>query len=106
MLKSNMRDMEILNPYHKFWNAFCFRLSDALFSRCYKGSCSNELNEIKGCDHTFKNTIKIIKTLPNIDREKTLKFFRETNAVCDCKILSNVDSVKLKDMKKILEKIL
>ena len=64
---------EVLTPSHKYWKALCFRLSQSQ------------------CKHDFRNTEKILKSLPNIDVEESLNLYRELGGFCDCEILLNVE---------------
>jgi len=75
---------QILNPSHKFWRALCIRLNDMLNSHV-DGTLRFR------CHHDLRNTEKILKSLPNIDVEKTLEFYRDLGGYCDCEILMNVE---------------
>ena len=64
---------EVLTPSHKYWRALCTRLSHA------------------PCQHDLRNTIKILKSLPNIDVQESLNLYVELGGFCDCEILLNVE---------------
>ncbi len=64
---------EVLTPSHKYWNVLCFRLGQTQ------------------CQHDLRNTEKILKSLPNIDVEESLNFYRDLGGFCDCEILLNVE---------------
>lgn len=70
-----MRD-ELLTGKHKYWNAFCFRLTEEL--------------RIKSCNCTNSITEKILQSLPNIDVEGTLEVFQCKGGYCDCEILNSI----------------
>ena len=64
---------EVLTPSHKYWKALCIRLSHT------------------PCQHDLRNTVKILKSLPNIDVEESLNLYLELGGFCDCEILFNVE---------------
>ena len=77
-------DNQIVNYNHPYWNAVYARLVPAY-------------NE-KGCSHKFDLVRGILVSLPNIDIDETLDFYRENGGYCDCEVLHNVyrDAPELK----------
>ena len=66
-------EKEILTPKHKYWPTLCFKLDQL------------------DCNHDLRHTIKILKSLPNIDVERTVDFLENHGGFCDCEVLMNVD---------------
>lgn len=77
-------DNQIVDYNHPYWNAIYARLVPVY-------------NE-KGCSHKFDSVRKILISLPNVDVEETLDFYRENGGYCDCEVLYNVyrDAPELK----------
>ena len=62
-----------MNNKHRYWKAFCYRLSEGVRTKgCY---CHSFLAE------------RILYSLPNINVNETLEFFKEKGGYCDCEIL-------------------
>jgi hypothetical protein len=76
-------EKEILTPKHKYWPALRFRL-DQMVNTHIEGK------PVSDCNYDLRHTIKILKSLPNIDIEGTLDFFEDHAGFCDCEVLMNV----------------
>ena len=76
-------EKEILTPKHRYWSALHFRL-DQMVNTHIEGK------PVFDCNHNLRHTIKILKSLPNIDVEGTVKFLEEHGGFCDCEVLMNV----------------
>jgi len=70
---------ELLNNRHRYWKAFCYRLSEGI--------------RTQGCNCTSFIAERILFSLPNIDVNRTLKFFKENGGHCDCEILHSAYSL-------------
>jgi hypothetical protein len=81
MESNNMK--EVLSPSHRFWPALCQRLNDTLITYVNNKPHSK-------CQGDLTQTIKILKSLHNIDIEETLILFQEMGGYCDCEVLMNV----------------
>ncbi len=68
---------QIIDKKHPYWRAVYVRLYDGL--------------NRYGCNNSVEITKRILMSLPNVDVEGTLSFFREEYSVyCDCGILAHV----------------
>ena len=67
---------EILTPTHKFWNGFWYRFGDAIDSD--KCKCQG-----------YEVAEKILRTLPNIAVEETIRCFKKKYLYCDCNVYLN-----------------
>ena len=74
---------EVLSPSHRFWPALRQRLNDVLVTYV------NDKPHSK-CQGDFRQTIKILKSMHNIDVEETIILFKEYQGYCDCSVLINV----------------
>lgn len=73
----------VLKPDHKLWPVFRKRLSDVLITYVNDKPHSQ-------CIGDLSQTIKILKSLPEIDVEETIILFKEYQGFCDCGVLMNV----------------
>lgn len=67
---------EILNNNHRYWKALCYRLSEGI--------------RTQGCNCTPFIAERILVSLPGIDVEATLNYFKEMGGYCDCEILNSI----------------
>ena len=84
--------MEIINRDHVLWDEFMgrlegpegcdFKMKDPNDTNTTTWRCSNKI------DREFATAI--LKTMPNIDIEGSMKFFSDNGGFCDCEILFNV----------------
>ena len=74
---------EILTPSHLLWPKFRKKLEDTLFTYA-----NNKLHN--RCKGDLSQTIKILRSMHNIDIEETLILFQEMGGYCDCEVLMNV----------------
>jgi len=74
---------EVLTPSHKYWPALRQRLNDVLITYV------NDKPHSK-CQGDLDQTIKILKSLHNIDVEESIILFQEMGGYCDCEVLINV----------------
>jgi len=85
--------MEIMNTDHELWNEFAARLEGP--GGCnFRREDKNDPNSLTwkcagGMNKDF--AIAILKTMPNIDIERSVAFFDEHGGHCDCEILFNVE---------------
>jgi hypothetical protein len=75
---------ELLTPDHQRWSELKSKLNEILFTYI-----DNKL--YSRCKGDLRYSIRILKSMGNIDVEKTLKFFRKHHGYCDCEILFNVE---------------
>jgi hypothetical protein len=66
----------ILKPTHHMWGYFFKHLSEKL----EKTECSGDLSI----------TETILKTIFDIDVEKTIEFFEENGGYCACEVMKNI----------------
>ena len=71
-------DKIVLKPNHRYWRALGIRLNDLL------------IRSEMGCRGDLRFTRSILKSLPGIDVEETIKMFREFEVCCDCHLFHNV----------------
>ena len=72
---------EVLSPSHKYWPALRQRLNDVLVTYVNGKPHSR-------CQGDLSNTVKILRSLHNIDVEETIILFQEgLECFCDCEIL-------------------
>jgi hypothetical protein len=79
----------IMNPKHPRWDEFCERLAGSEgcnFKEDKDGNTTWKCNG--GYDKSY--AIRILQTMPEIDIEKTLKYFDSHGGHCDCEILFNI----------------
>jgi len=69
-------DNQIVDYNHPYWHAVYARLVPVY-------------NE-EGCSHKFDLVRKILTSLPNVDIDETLDFYRENGGYCDCEVILNV----------------
>ena len=74
--KKENEKKQIIDHQHPYWHAVYARLVPTV-------------NE-KGCSHRFGLVRPILESLPNIDVEETLDFYRINGGYCDCEVLYNV----------------
>jgi|APSaa5957512622_1039677.scaffolds.fasta_scaffold132726_2 hypothetical protein len=74
---------EVLTPSHKYWPALRQRLNDVLITYVNGKPHSK-------CQGDLMQTIKILKSLHNIDVEETVILLQGLGGYCDCEILMNV----------------
>jgi hypothetical protein len=75
---------EVLTPSsHKFWPALRQRLNDVLITYVNGKPHSK-------CQGDLTQTVKILRSLHNIDVEETLILYQELGGYCDCEVLMNV----------------
>ena len=84
--------MEIMNKDHELWNEFIkrlegpegcnFRRTDPDDPKTTRWRCGG------GDNKDF--AVAILKTMPDINIKKSLKFFEDNGGFCDCEILFNV----------------
>jgi hypothetical protein len=67
---------EVVDSRHRYWHAVYARL----FPTYYE----------KDCDHSLDLVTAILYSLPNVDVEGTLDFYRENGGYCDCEVINNV----------------
>ena len=67
---------QIIDQTHPYWNAVYARLFPTYHE--------------KGCNHNHELVEKILISLPNVDVEKTIEFYRENGGHCDCEVINNV----------------
>ena len=80
-MKNNIK--EVLTPGHKYWPALRQRLNDVLIIYVNgkpHSKCQGDLNK----------TIKILKSMHDIDVEETIMLYQECGGYCDCEVLMNV----------------
>lgn len=80
-MKSNTK--EVLTPGHKLWPEFRKKLSKAIVTHVNGKPHSK-------CQGDLSQTIKILRSLHNIDVEETIILFQENQGFCDCEVLMNV----------------
>ena len=73
----------ILTPDQKLWPPFRKKLDDTLFTYA-----NDKLHN--RCNGDLTLTIKILKSMKNIDVPETLILFKEYGGSCDCKVTMNV----------------
>jgi hypothetical protein len=74
---------EVLTPNHKYFPALKQRLNDVLVTYVNGKPHSR-------CVGDLSNTVKILRSLHNIDVEETIILFQECGGYCDCEVLMNV----------------
>jgi len=74
---------EVLTPSHRFFPALRQRLNDVLITYVNGKPHSK-------CQGDLSNTIKILRSLHNIDIQETVILFQELGGHCDCEVLMNV----------------
>ena len=74
--KKDANEKQIVDPKHPYWNAVYARLVPTY-------------NE-KECNHNHELVEKMLVSLPNVDVEDTIKFYRENGGHCDCEVINNV----------------
>lgn len=88
-----MRD-EILTPKHNYWRGFTVRLSETI--------------RVEPDHYSHSAARKILKSLPNIDIEGTIDFYKEFGGYDDEEILLNVEptwkKTPLKERRKWYQK--
>jgi hypothetical protein len=67
---------EVVDSFHQYWHAVYARLVPTHYE--------------KGCDHSLDLVTAILVSLPNVDVEGTLDFYRENGGNCDCEVIYNV----------------
>jgi hypothetical protein len=80
-MKDNTK--EVLTPSHKSWPKFRKKLNDTITTYVdgkLHSRCQGDLNL----------TIKILKSMKNIDSKETLILFKQYGGHCDCKVIINV----------------
>ena len=80
-MKNNKK--ETLMPSHKHWPEFRLKLNKSI------------TNHVNGkphskCQGNLSQTIKILKSMHDIDVDETIILFKEYQGFCDCEILMNV----------------
>lgn len=87
----SFNECNIMSLSHKRWNEFYYRLLGP-------DGCDFRHNEkgipIWNCANDMSFTINILKTMPEIDIDKSLEYFEENGGYCDCEILLNIDKDK------------
>lgn len=86
--------MELMNPKHKDWRKFC-KLLEGKDGCDFKDKVKGDPKSVTwkcagGHDKSFATAI-LKKHFPNVDLDRTLKYFDEAGGHCDCEILFNVD---------------
>ncbi|MBT3422550.1 MAG: DUF2695 domain-containing protein [Bacteroidetes bacterium] len=71
---------EVLSPSHRFWPALRQRLNDVLITYVNHKPHSK-------CQGDLTQTIKILRSLHNIDVEESIILFQGLECFCDCEIL-------------------
>jgi len=74
---------EMLTPSNSRWPIFRRKL-DAAITIIVDGKLHSK------CQGDLSLTIGILKSMPNIDVEETVIFFKEYGGHCDCKVIMNV----------------
>ena len=72
----NKSRTQIVDIDHSFYRGVQMRLWDKLRENT--------------CDHSLDLAEQILRSLPNVDVEKTLDFYRENGGNCDCEVLYNI----------------
>ena len=81
--------MKIMQPNHPGWEEFCERLNGPEGIDYKQGNNGKWTWKCSGGeDKSFATAI--LKTMPEIDVEASLKYFEKNGGHCDCEILLNV----------------
>jgi hypothetical protein len=75
-------NIQIVKPGHRDWEMFLEKLNRAVFSHYTPG-----FPETKDCVHTFRHTRSILESMPGVDFEETIEFFKSRNIKCDCTVI-------------------
>ena len=82
----------IMSPSHRRWEEFRDRLQG--IEGCnFRKDDNNKTIWNCGGNHLFSRTI--LKSMPEIDIEKTINYFETHGGYCDCEVLFNVDTINL-----------
>ena len=73
---------KILTPDDKDWEKYIGKLS------CVLSVHIDDALSITNCKDDLQHTERILKSIPNIDGEKTIEFIKEEFGDCDCKVLT------------------
>jgi hypothetical protein len=74
---------QIVKPGRRDWKLFLEKLNREVFSHYYP-----EFPETKDCEHTFCHTRSILESMPGVDVEETIDFFKSRKTKCDCTVLN------------------
>lgn len=83
-------DMKIMTPKHDKWNEFYDRLVGP--EGCnFTQDDPHDIGTLKWkCYHNHDFSISILKTIPNVDVDKSIEYFKSNGGYCDCEVLFNV----------------
>ena len=84
--------LEVMTPEHPLWEEFTERLEGPEGCDFQKDERDNYSWKCKGGSDKSHATA-ILKTMPSIDVEASLRFFEQHGGLCDCEILFNVEVV-------------
>ena len=77
-------EKEILTEKHSLWKGFIHRLDMELHHKFDNGEM------IGKCNGDLCQSTKILKSLYNIDVDKTIEYFENKGGFCDCEVIMNV----------------
>jgi len=78
----------IMTPEHKLWGEFVNRLTGPEGCNIFQ----DKYGIVKWyCNGDTRLAASILKTMEEIDVDKSLAYFEEHGGYCDCEILLNVD---------------
>lgn len=67
---------QVVDQDHPYWRAVYARLFDLYYE--------------KGCNHNHNIVESILMSLPNVDVNRTIEFYKENGGYCDCEVMYNV----------------
>jgi hypothetical protein len=77
---------DVMSKEHPLWNKFIKELAGPKYIDYTKKKGFVEFR----CDTTFKMTKEILESMDGIDIDKSIKYFNDNGAYCDCEILMNI----------------
>ena len=96
--ESILKHIDIMNYYHPRWNEFCDRLIEDGFCKFKKNEEGKMvLDSINWPDIDIATNI--LKTMPEIDIETSIKYFRYYIIIAHDKFVLNNDPIELKRRK-------
>lgn len=89
-LREAAEKSQLLTPEHPSFQGFCSRMVKALVwdEDAMKATPFGPMNS--DCNHDFRRTVEILRSIPGIDVCETIRWFKEHSGDCDCGVVIQI----------------